>query len=185
MISNSKAERLSGSCVKVTQRTLDFEVFCHQMAQKLCQAAGKKYWFCNNYDVELVDVDPESGDVIAAAVVLVKATTFTKRVTKKSSISSLQRHQFQGSFRFVWNMDSAECELIDSESLKEVSAFPDGDWHPARVISAEMQRRWGVMAGSRVRSVTNGPVLRGISLKTIFDPENLVAIIQDNLDNHS
>ena len=33
------------------------------MAQKLCAAAGKKYWFCNDYDVEMVDFDPDSGEV--------------------------------------------------------------------------------------------------------------------------
>ena len=33
------------------------------MAQKLCAAAGKKYWYCNDYDVEMVDFDPESGEV--------------------------------------------------------------------------------------------------------------------------
>jgi hypothetical protein len=31
--------------VKVTQNTFDIELMCHDMAQKLCQAAGKKYWF--------------------------------------------------------------------------------------------------------------------------------------------
>ena len=39
------------------------ELLCHYMAQKLCAAAGKKYWFCNDYDVEMVDFDPDSGEV--------------------------------------------------------------------------------------------------------------------------
>ena len=42
---------------------MDLELLCHYMAQKLCAAAGKKYWFCNDYDVEMVDFDPDSGEV--------------------------------------------------------------------------------------------------------------------------
>ena len=45
------------------QRSVDLELLCHYMAQKLCAAAGKKYWFCNDYDVEMVDFDPDSGEV--------------------------------------------------------------------------------------------------------------------------
>ena len=37
--------RISARCVKVTQKTFDIELMCHDMAQKLCQAAGKKYWY--------------------------------------------------------------------------------------------------------------------------------------------
>ncbi len=98
MISSERAaERRGQLCVKVTQRSFDLEVFCYQMAQKLCQAAGKKYWFCNDYDVEVVDLDPASGDVILVAVVLVSATVFTKKVSQrdKCSISSLHRLQYQ------------------------------------------------------------------------------------------
>ena len=42
---------------------MDLELLCHYMAQKLCAAAGKKYWFCNDYDVEMVDFDSDSGEV--------------------------------------------------------------------------------------------------------------------------
>jgi len=40
-------------CLTVTQRTFDLEVFCYQMAQKLCHAAGKKYYFCNDFVSDL------------------------------------------------------------------------------------------------------------------------------------
>ena len=56
MISNAKAEKLSGKCCKVAQYSMDVELFCHTMAQKLCASSGKKYWFCNDYDVEVVDI---------------------------------------------------------------------------------------------------------------------------------
>lgn len=42
--------------VLVRQVSLDVEQFCHEMAQRLCTEAGKKYFFCNDYNVEIVDV---------------------------------------------------------------------------------------------------------------------------------
>ena len=56
MISNAKAEKLSLPCVRVQQQSLDLEQFCHETATRLCANADKKFWFCNDYDVE-VSVD--------------------------------------------------------------------------------------------------------------------------------
>ena len=57
--------------------------------------------YCNDYDVEIVDLDPNTGDVLCVAVVLVMATVLTKRISQYQtySISSLQRHQYQVSFK--------------------------------------------------------------------------------------
>ena len=77
---------------------------------QLCAAAGKTYWYCNDYDVEVVDFDPVSGDVICVAVVLVTATYVTQKLSmpaaataspsngsmSKMEISALQRHLHQG-----------------------------------------------------------------------------------------
>ena len=53
--------------------------------------------YCNDYDVEIIDLDANTGDVLCVAVVLVMATVLTKRVSQYQtySISSLQRHQYQ------------------------------------------------------------------------------------------
>lgn len=195
MISNSKAEKLTGRCIKITQRSFDLEVFCHHMALKLCQAANKKYWFLNDYDVEVVDLDPETGDVILVAVVLVNATTVTKKVSQreKYSISSLHRHQYQASFKFSWNIDTAEIGVIDSDPLKEIGAFSEpsqvggGIWHPAKNASLELQKRWAsslattASGPNAVKCMTNDAVIRGNSLKTIVDSDHLVAIMQDEI----
>ena len=53
MISNAKAEKLSLPCVRVQQQSLDLEQFCHETATRLCANADKKFWFCNDYDVEV------------------------------------------------------------------------------------------------------------------------------------
>ena len=42
--------------VLVRQISFDVEQFCHEMAQRLCAEVGKKYFFCSDYNVEIVDV---------------------------------------------------------------------------------------------------------------------------------
>ena len=176
MISNTKAEKLGRDCLKIGQISLDVEQVCHDMAQKLCSAAGKKYWFCNDYDVEIIDLDPNSDEVICVAVVLVMATvvkTSTKKVStdENYSYSSLQRHLFQGGFKFCWNIVSGQYYVIDSEVLKEIRE-PAGLWHPARGICMNLQRLWKCLSftgGSEVRCMTNDSVINDTSLKTIVD----------------
>ena len=186
MISNAKAEKLGKKCLKIGQTSLDIELLCHDMAQKLCSAAGKKYWFCNDYDVEIVDVDPNCKEVICVAVVQVRATvvkTTTKKVSDENySYGSVQRHLYQGGFKFSWNVANGEYVVIDSENLKEVIEQP-GLWHPARGISQQLQKQFGCFASrSKVRCMTNDSVINDTSLKTIVDYENFVAIILDDLN---
>ena len=123
MISNTKAEKLSLPCVRVQQRSLDLEQFCHETATRLCASADKKFWFCNDYDVEVVDLDPGSGDVTAVAVVLIQAAFLTKSRSQQYAMSSLHRMQYQASFKFCWNIDSGHYYIIDSDPLKEISGY--------------------------------------------------------------
>jgi len=43
------------------------------MAQRLCSLAGKKYWFCSDFNVEIIDLCLETSDVVAAAYMLLEA----------------------------------------------------------------------------------------------------------------
>ena len=185
MISNSKAEKLGKRCLKISQTSLDVELLCHDMAQKLCSDAGKKYWFCNDYDVEVIDLDPNSNEVMCVAVVQVRATVVKKKVStdENYSYSSLQRHLYQGGFKFCWNIATGQYYVIDSEPLNEIFREPAGFWHPARGICMNLQKQWKCLnAGSEVRCMTNDSVINDTSLKTIVDSENFVAIILDDLN---
>merc|ERR1712130_848848 len=128
MISNNKAEKLSLPCVRIQQRSLDLEQFCHETATRLCARADKKFWFCNDYDVEVVDLDPTSGDVMAVAVVLIQAAILTKSQNQKYTMSSLHRMQYQAGFKFCWNIDSGQYYVVDSDPLKEISAYKVAIW---------------------------------------------------------
>ena len=123
MISNTKAEKLSLPSLRVEQRSLDLEQFCHETATRLCASADKKFWFCHDYDVEVVDLDPGSGDITAVAVVLIQAAILTKSRSQQYTMSSLHRMQYQASFKFCWNIDSGHYYIIDSDPLKEISGY--------------------------------------------------------------
>ena len=78
---------------------------------------------CLNIFVQVVDVDPSSGDVTAVAVVLIQAAILTKSRNQQYTMSSLHRMQYQASFKFCWNIDSGHYYIIDSDPLKEISGY--------------------------------------------------------------
>jgi len=178
MISNAKAEKLSLACVRVEQRSLDLEQFCHETATRLCASADKKFWFCNDYDVEVVDLDPSSGDVTAVAVVLIQAAILTKSRNTQYTMSSLHRMQYQASFKFCWNIDSGHYYIIDSDPLKEISGYKEQSsvWNPARMMAMPLTKKFATH-NPGIRVLTNESVIRGTSLKAIVDADNLVALI--------
>jgi len=150
-------------CLRIVQRTFDLEVFCYKMAQKLCHAAGRKYYFCNDFDVEMV-ASQDDGEVVLVAFVLVSAAVFTRRQQRGRAReelsspygSSMHRTQYQASFRFSWNVDTGACAVVDSDPLAEVgpaatsagtcaSSPPAATpWHPAKAAAGTMQRTWHV-----------------------------------------
>lgn len=117
--------------VLVRQVSLDVEQFCHETAQRLCNEAGKKYYFCNDYNVEIVDVCPSSRNVIALASVLVQAgnsksktnlsKSFRGRVGPAQAVSS--RRLYKATATFVFNVDTKTYYLLDKEPLVEEDPY--------------------------------------------------------------
>ncbi|KAJ9593181.1 hypothetical protein L9F63_015278, partial [Diploptera punctata] len=175
MISNSKAGKLMAPCVLVHQRSFDVEQFCHEIAERLCVEAGKKYWFCNDYDVEIIDVCPFSGDVIAVALMRIQATIKTKGLAKSQS---LERQQYQGSCKFVWNVDTGHYAVVWTRPLHRVDPNDDMDpWNPARDIAVKLRENINhVPMCQTVKTISNELVLRGISLVKISDLDNLTEL---------
>ncbi|XP_064106523.1 uncharacterized protein LOC135215584 isoform X1 [Macrobrachium nipponense] len=191
MISNSKAEKLMAPGVLVRQISFDVEQFCHEMAQRLCAEVGKKYFFCSDYNVEIVDVCPSSGNIVALASVLVQAATLVKGLSKtvRSPLSSLSRHQYKTTATFVFNMDSKQYYLVDKEPLLEEDPYSletmDGDvgddcwWQSARQNARQLRSQWAVPTDyySSVKVLTNEPLLKGKSLNHIMEGQHLVALV--------
>ncbi|XP_063606430.1 uncharacterized protein LOC134781245 [Penaeus indicus] len=191
MISNTKAEKLMVPGVLVKQVSLDVEQFCHEMAQRLCTEAGKKYFFCNDYNVEIVDVCPSSGNIVALASVLVQAATMVKGLGKtvRSPLSSLTRKQYKTTATFIFNMDTKQYYLVDKEPLLEEDPYSlenmEGDvgderwWQSARQTARQLRTQWAVPTDyySSVKVLTNEPLLKGKSLNHIMEGQHLVALV--------
>jgi len=183
MISHAVAERLTHKCIRVEQRSLDLEQFCHETATKLCAATNKKFWFINDYDVEVMDVDPCSGDVVAVAVILIQAAILTKCQSTKFNVSSLSRKHYQASFKFTWNLETGDYSVVDSDPFKEMFGFKESpeNWNPARSVAASYKKNFRC-EDTRIKLLTNQSVINGVSLKAVVDPENLVALIMNDLE---
>ncbi|PSN51064.1 hypothetical protein C0J52_01517 [Blattella germanica] len=148
-------------CVLVHQRSFDVEQFCHEIAERLCVEAGKKYWFCNDYDV-----CPFSGDVIAVALMRIQATIKTKGLAKsqRHPVSSMERQQYQGSCKFVWNVDTGHYAVVWTRALHKVDPN-DADvdpWNPARELAMKLRNNLhNVPMCQTVKTISNELVLRG------------------------
>ncbi|KAG7154412.1 DDB1- and CUL4-associated factor 15-like, partial [Homarus americanus] len=175
MISNSKAEKLMAPGVLVRQVSLDVEQFCHEMAQRLCTEAGKKYFFCNDYNVEIVDVCPSSGDIVALASVLVQAATVVKGLSKtvRSPLSSLTRRQYKTTATFIFNMDTKHIETLEGDVGDERW------WLNARQTARQLRQQWTYPTDyySSVKVMTNEPLLKGKSLNHIMEGQHLIALV--------
>ena len=184
MVSGSRADKLPLPSLTVSQLSLDMEQLCHKISQSLCAEAGKKYWFCNDYDVELVEVSPDSGDVTVVAVVLVQAAVRTRGLSKSTRrpLSSVHRHQYRASFTFSWSTETGQYRLLTSEPLTEVTdrrdLQPAGGgprWQPARLLAASLRhpRPLPQAPYSAVKVLTNEPALTGERTRHRREPDHL------------
>ncbi|KAK3929277.1 DDB1- and CUL4-associated factor 15 [Frankliniella fusca] len=202
MISNAKAEKLMAPCALVHQMSFDIEQFCHEVAEVLCERAGMKFWYCNNYDVEIVDVCPLSADVICLAYMKIKATLKCKGVPKNKRLTN-DRQQYQTSCLFVWNMNTSMCrveraghlerlettshdeaELPDFRDLQFAPSSPEqtgDDWNPARKEAQELRNKgilncWGANQPP-VKVMSNDSFLKGKSLEEIKHEESGISFV--------
>ncbi|KAG0697691.1 DDB1- and CUL4-associated factor 15 [Chionoecetes opilio] len=174
MISNMKAEKLNVPGVLVKQVSLDVEQFCHELAQRLCTEGSKKYFFCNDYNVEIIDVCPSSGDIVVLASVLVQAATMVKGLPKtaRSPLSNLNRRQYKTTATFVLNMDTKQYYVVEKEPLTETDPYcfdtmdyDVGDerwWQAPRQAARELRAKWFCPTDyySSVKVMTNEPFLK-------------------------
>merc|ERR1719483_1313279 len=85
--------------------------------------------------------------------------TSTKKVStdENYSYSSLQRHLYQGGFKFCWNIASGQYYVLDSEPLSEIFQEPRGFWHPARGICMNLQKLGEGISNFGLFTNTNKP----------------------------
>lgn len=178
MVSNAKAFRLKLPHVCVKQMSIDTEQFCHEMAQRLCTQAQKKYWFCSDFNVEIIDLCLETNDVVAAAYMLVEADV-------PQTNQKMQRSLCQASVFFAWNTETGQHRIIDYDLPVEIATITTQNqavstsrsgWHPAKDIGRRLRKELMTPA-KPVYTLTNIPELTGRSFNVIYDPSRTFAIV--------
>ncbi|KAI5711948.1 hypothetical protein M8J75_004490 [Diaphorina citri] len=106
----------------VKQKTLDIEQFCFKAADLICKNESYNFRSCNDYDVEIVNVCPLSGDVIAAVSIRMNAVNsriappFKKYSLPDCPSRSAQflcdlRKEYDTCCILIWNIDTLMCRV--------------------------------------------------------------------------
>lgn len=170
------------SAVAVHHLTFDIEQFAHEMAQKICNEAGKKYLAFLDYDVQIIDVCEVSQMAIALVLMQVQAMVGQKGVAKE--LRSSVRKVFQTGFKFEWDIKTGSYSIIDTEELHEVHPNPGSlnngrFWNPASLMVSSLRKDFFIPLSSAksVRVMTNSNMPSGESLKVLWAPAHDVAIV--------
>ncbi|CAH1773548.1 unnamed protein product [Owenia fusiformis] len=165
----------------VKQLTMDIE---HYIGEAVRQHAdwGNRYISFTDYDMQILTVCPESYSVVVIVLALVccKSPHIKKDVNYKHHTRAPPK-VYQTSFKLIWNLRTGSYETVDIEDLQEYDqrAFLRKEWHPGHSLCVSMQKQWHIPQpyATSVHVLTNQPVFKGQSLKTIVDPHHYVAIV--------
>lgn len=61
-------------CVSVNQLSFDIETFSHHVADWICKIFKKKYWYCSDYDIEIINICALTGDIICLLIMKIQAS---------------------------------------------------------------------------------------------------------------
>ncbi|KAK6630495.1 hypothetical protein RUM43_014840 [Polyplax serrata] len=194
MVSNSKVEKLAAPCVVVDQQSLDIEGICHSVATTLCQVSNKTFTFCNDYDIEILDVCPRSGDVLVLLMMRIEGSEGIK-----DEVSKLE--QYEASVTLVWNLHTGNYKVCmnigavwERRDVIWIFMLPQvvppqkvkwawnskALWNPAKEASKRFRMKLPAdvtLCEPAVRVCRNNLSLRGISITRIEDIENGVQFI--------
>lgn len=117
LISDSLEARNNEFC-SIKTKTLDIEQFCYKAADLICEKENYNFRSCNDYEIEIANICPLSGDVMA--VVSIRMNALYGRLgppLKKYAASDHakfladSRKQFDTCCILVWNVDTLVCRL--------------------------------------------------------------------------
>lgn len=149
-VTSNKVEKLNVPCCVVRQDSLDIEQFSYKMAVIICKCQGYKFWFCNDYDIEIVDVCPLNGDILAVVFLRINADPPPSKSTAGVESRSLKeskdpRQFFETRCLFVWNARSRSCwleaysPLVEDSSLLSLNNNGSVLRNPARIESQKLK----------------------------------------------
>uniref|UniRef100_A0A0A9X792 DDB1-and CUL4-associated factor 15 n=1 Tax=Lygus hesperus TaxID=30085 RepID=A0A0A9X792_LYGHE len=182
MIANAKAMKLGILCAVVRQESLDIEQLCFKAAQLICKLEGFRFWFCSDYDTEIVRVCHLTGDVFGVLFIRMNAEEITSADDPLQT--PLERADLRNFYetRCLYIYSPSKCQVFVEgfRALRKVPMVPAKDRCPARK-EAKMLRRKSkcVVIDSpqprtmyhKVNSIEGAP---GIPADTIIDHDNLI-----------
>ncbi|XP_014676554.1 PREDICTED: DDB1- and CUL4-associated factor 15-like [Priapulus caudatus] len=164
--------------VLVRQLTLDVEQYIVEAVHNEATWT-KRYVSFTDYDVQIVDVCPESDDVIILILALVRARSPVKGDSGDTVFKGIPK-LYQTGFRLAWHLSSGTYTTVYIDDLVEFNQVkPCKDWRPGHAACLELQRALQVPQAARksVAVMTNEAVFKGRSLKVLLDPLNYIAVI--------
>ncbi|XP_022187421.2 uncharacterized protein LOC111046230 [Nilaparvata lugens] len=141
MVSNHKVDKLNVDCVLVRQNSLDIEQLCSKAAEVICECEGFKFWFCDDYDTEIVEICPLDGSVLIVVFMRLNVEQVNVGVARPVVVD--QRHFYECKCLFVWSTERQECWLEAFTHLRPVPQDRDqvDGWSPASKEAERMRRR--------------------------------------------
>lgn len=170
-------------CIEVRQITLDAE---HYICDAICKRAswGKRYISFTDYDMNILDVCPESSIVYVLLKALVRAWPESKSSADifefDDNPTSDTPQVYETGFSFAWNLKTGTYDTLHIEDL---SPFDQSQlskmWNPGFLLTLQLQRKSALPQNhsNSVHILTNEAVFRNKSLTRLLDPVHYVAII--------
>ncbi|XP_071853689.1 DDB1- and CUL4-associated factor 15-like isoform X2 [Apostichopus japonicus] len=170
-------------CIEVRQITLDAE---HYICDAICKRAtwGKRYISFTDYDMNILDVCPDSSTVYVLLKALVRAWPESKTSVDifefDDNPTSDTPEVFETGFSFAWNLKTGTYETLHIEDLVP---FDQSQlikmWNPGFLRTLQLQRKAALPQNhsNSVHILTNEAVFKNKSLTRLLDPVHYVAII--------
>ncbi|GAB1599487.1 DDB1- and CUL4-associated factor 15-like [Argonauta hians] len=177
-ITKSNVDLDQSDHITVCQLTLDIEHFLEEVIHTVAEW-GHRYIAFLNYDLQLLDVNAESGEVLAKVFALVQARKdFNEK--KPCKRSNILKQYYQTSITFNWSLLTGNYSTFHIEDLVEVDETDllRKEWNPGNGEVTRLQHALAVPQSfyKSVYTLTNEAVIRGNSLTLILAPHHIVAI---------
>nr|CAD7205824.1 unnamed protein product [Timema douglasi] len=103
----------------------------------------------------------------------------TVMILCRNPVSSLQRKQYQGGCKFVWNIVTGKHSVVEVDPLTEFGSLEDCEpWNPARGMAKNFHENLPqIPMCQSVRFITNQLVLKGVTLEYLSDMENMIGLV--------
>ncbi|XP_033122001.1 DDB1- and CUL4-associated factor 15-like [Anneissia japonica] len=183
MILTNRTARSEGACIDVKQLTMDAEHYICD-AIRMHATWGHRFIAFTDYDMQILDVCPDSCSVLVMIMALIRARPVPKQPQNVFEFVDEPFSEFpclyQTGFKFAWNLRTGRCKTIDIEDLQEFDqAKLKKTWNPGRALCQRIQRQWSIPQSHAkgVHVLTNEAVFKNRSLTKLIDPVHYMAIV--------